>query len=67
MKPLSRKLTFQIPLPTEEDARSDRDRVLDTLRPGFGRLEMDLSVTRMLYPAIRSAGGQITVTMLCTF
>ena len=64
MKPLSRKLTFQIPLPTEEDARSDRDRVLDTLRPGFGRLEMDLSVTRMLYPAIRSAGGQITVTML---
>ena len=64
MKPLSRKLTFQIPLPTEEDPRSDRDRVLDTLRPGFGRLEMDLTVTRMLYPAIRSAGGQITVTML---
>lgn len=64
MKPLSRKLTFQVPLPTEEDPRSDTQRLLDALRPGFGNLEISLPVVRMLYPAIRTQGGQVTVTMI---
>lgn len=64
MKPLSKKLTFFIPLPTEDDPRSDCDRVLDALRPGFGELRVDLTVMRMLYPACRSENGQVTATMI---
>ena len=64
MKPLSRKLTFFIPLPTEDDPRSDYERVLDALRPGFGDLRIGLSVMRMLYPACRSQNGQVTATMI---
>ena len=64
MKPLSKKLTFSIPLPTEDDPRSDCDRVLDALRPGFGELRVDLTVMRMLYPACRRENGQVTATMI---
>ena len=64
MKPLSRKLTFEMPIPTEEDPRSDLDRVLDTLRPGFGRPRVSLGVMRSLYPACRAGDGRITATLL---
>ena len=64
MKPLSRKLTFELPAPTEEDPRSDLDRVLDTLGPGFGRPRVSLEVMRQLYPACRAGDGRITATLL---
>ena len=64
MKPLSRKLTFLIPLPTEEDPRSDLDRILDALRPGFEQPRVDPAVLGMLYPACRGDGGRITATLV---
>lgn len=64
MKPLSRKLTFLIPLPTEDDPRSDLDRVLDALRPGFGQPKVDPNVFSMLYPACRNEAGRITATLV---
>ena len=42
MKPLSEKRYLVLDMPTEEDARSDQRRLLDTLAPEFGSVEIPL-------------------------
>lgn len=64
MKPLSEKRYLVLDMPTEEDARSDQRRLLDTLAPEFGSVEIPLAQLRRLYPLCRAAEGKLTVTLI---
>src|SRR5699024_5053516 len=64
MKPLSEKRYLVLDMPTEEDARSDQRRLLDTLAPEFGSVEIPLAQLRRLYPLCRTAEGKLTVTLI---
>lgn len=66
MRPLTHKLSFQVPLPTEEEPKSDKERLLETLHPGFGDVKLEFSVIKSLYTALRSQEGQVTATLLFT-
>ena len=61
---ISRKIYLELPAPTEDDARSDRERILESLPPEYGKVEMSLSVLRTLYPMCRDAAYHLTVTLV---
>ena len=63
---ISRKIYLELLPPTEEDARGDRERILEQLAPEYGEVSMPLSVLRTLYPMCRDAGYPLTVTLLVT-
>lgn len=63
MKPLSRKYCLNLAEPTEEDNRSDKQRVMDALPQELGRVSMALSVVRQLYCLCRDAKWKVTVTL----
>lgn len=52
---ISRKIYLELPAPTEDDARGDRERILESLMPEYGKVKMPLSVLRTLYPMCRDA------------
>lgn len=61
---ISRKIYLELLPPTEEDARGDRERILEQLAPEYGEVSMPLSVLRTLYPMCRDAGYRLTVTLV---
>lgn len=63
MDTLSRKVYIEPAAPTEEDARGDRERILEALPKEYGGAVMPLSVMRMLYPMCRESGWKLTVTL----
>ena len=46
---ISRKIYLELLPPTEEDARGDRERILEQLAPEYGEVSMPLSVLHTLY------------------
>lgn len=60
---LSRKLYLELQEPTEEDARGDRERILDELPEEYRGAVMSLQAMRTLYPACREAGWKLTATL----
>ena len=48
--PLCRKIYLELAPPTEEDARGDRERILDGLTGEHTTAVMPLQVMRKLYP-----------------
>ena len=61
---ISQKVSLQLPPPTEEDGRSDQQRLLDALRPQWGQVEMGVGLLRQLYPLCREAQGHVTATLV---
>lgn len=60
MQPLSKKIYLELAPPTEEDARSDIQRILDALEePAV----VELSVLRELYPLLPEANWCVTATL----
>lgn len=66
MEPLCQKLFLQLPPPTEEDPRAEKQRILDALPLFLGQVQMALPVMRKLHPILRDAGWQVTVTLAWT-
>ena len=60
---ISRKIYLELPAPTEDDARGDRERILESLMPEYGKVKMPLSVLRTLYPMCRDASWRLTATL----
>ena len=61
--PLCRKLYLNLTPPTEEDARGDRERILDGLTGEYAKAVMPLRVMRKLYPLCREAGWKVTLLL----
>ena len=61
--PLCRKIYLELAPPTEEDARGDRERILDGLTGEYTAAAMPLQVMRKLYPLCRKAGWKVTLLM----
>ena len=61
---ISRKIYLELPAPTEDDARGDRERILESLMPEYGKVKMPLSVLRTLYPMCRDASWRLTATLV---
>ena len=61
--PLCRKIYLELAPPTEEDARGDRERILDGLTGEYTTAVMPLQVMRKLYPLCRKAGWKVTLLM----
>lgn len=61
--PLCRKLYLELSPPTEEDARGDRERILDGLPEEYAGVKMPLRVMRKLYPLCREAGFCVTLLL----
>ena len=61
--PLCRKIYLKLAPPTEEDARGDRERILDGLTGEYTTAVMPLQVMRKLYPLCRKAGWKVTLLM----
>ena len=64
---ISRKIYLELLPPTEEDARGDRERILEQLAPEYGEVSMPLSVLRTLYPMCRDAGYQAVASQIEIF
>lgn len=65
MNGLSQKRYLELPLPTEDDPRSDQQRILDSL-PAAGveeRVHMPVHILRKLYPLLDNAKWKITVSL----
>ena len=63
MDGLSEKIYLEISSPTEEDARSDQERILDGLREAGYPAPLTLSVMRRLYPLCRQAEWKLTLSL----
>ena len=61
--PLCRKIYLELAPPTEEDARGDRERILDGLTGEHTTAVMPLQVMRKLYPLCRRAEWKVTLLM----
>ncbi|MDD6661882.1 MAG: ASKHA domain-containing protein [Lachnospiraceae bacterium] len=61
---ISRKIYLELPAPTEDDARGDRERILEAIPPEYGEVRMPLPVLRTLYPMCRDAAYHLTVTLV---
>ena len=61
--PLCRKIYLKLDPPTEEDARGDRERILDGLTGAYEKAVMPLPVMRKLYPLCRDAGWKVTLLL----
>lgn len=65
MRGFSEKIHLILNTPTEEDAKGDRERILDALKEqGYAPVILELSVLRTLYPLCRDASFDITVTLV---
>ena len=62
MEPLCQKLFLQLPPPTEEDPRAEKQRILDALPLFLGQVQMALPVMRKLHPILRDAGREHVLT-----
>lgn len=65
MNGLSRKIYLELPLPTEDDPRSDQQRILDSLAAAGveERVHMPVHILRRLYPLLDNAKWKITVSL----
>ena len=66
MKGLSQKIYLELPLPTEEDSRSDQQRILDGLAAAGveERIHMPVHILRKLYPLLDNAKWKITISLV---
>ena len=64
MNGLSRKIYLELPLPTEDDPRSDQQRILDSLAAAGveERVHIPVHILRKLYPLLDNAKWKITVS-----
>ena len=65
MNGLSRKIYLELPLPTEDDPRSDQQRILDSLAAAGveERVHIPVHILRKLYPLLDNAKWKITVSL----
>ena len=65
MNGLSQKRYLELPLPTEDDPRSDQQRILDSLAAAGveERVHIPVHILRQLYPLLDNAKWKITVTL----
>ena len=65
MNGLSRKQYLELPLPTEDDPRSDQQRILDSLMAAGveERVHIPVHILRELYPLLDNAKWKITVSL----
>ena len=65
MNSLSRKIYLELPLPTEDDPRSDQQRILDSLAAAGveERVHIPVHILRKLYPLLDNAKWKITVSL----
>lgn len=65
MNGLSRKIYLKLPLPTEDDPRSDQQRILDSLMAAGveERVHIPVHILRELYPLLDNAKWKITVSL----
>ena len=65
MNGLSRKIYLKLPLPTEDDPRSDQQRILDSLAVAGveERVHIPVHILRRLYPLLDNAKWKITVSL----
>ena len=65
MNGLSRKIYLKLPLPTEDDPRSDQQRILDSLAAAGveERVHITVHILRKLYPLLDNAKWKITVSL----
>ena len=65
MNGLSRKIYLELPLPTEDDPRSDQQRILDSLAVAGveERVHIPVHILRKLYPLLDNAKWKITVSL----
>lgn len=65
MNGLSRKIYLKLPLPTEDDPRSDQQRILDSLAAAGveERVHIPVHILRKLYPLLDNAKWKITVSL----
>ena len=65
MNGLSRKIYLELPLPTEDDPRSDQQRILDSLAAAGveERVHIPVHILRRLYPLLDNAKWKITVSL----
>lgn len=66
MKGLSQKLYLELPLPTEDDPRSDQQRILDSLATAGVEegIHMPVHILRRLYPLLENAKWKVTVSLV---
>lgn len=66
MNGLSRKIYLELPLPTEDDPRSDQQRILDSLAEAGveERVPIPVHILRQLYPLLDNAKWKITVSLV---
>lgn len=65
MNGLSQKRYLELPLPTEDDPRSDQQRILDSLATAGveERVHIPVHILRKLYPLLDNAKWKITVSL----
>ena len=65
MNGLSRKIYLELSLPTEDDPRSDQQRILDSLAAAGveERVHIPVHILRKLYPLLDNAKWKITVSL----
>ena len=65
MNGLSRKIYLELPLPTEDDPRSDQQRILDSLAAAGveERVHIPVHILLQLYPLLDNAKWKITVSL----
>lgn len=65
MNGLSQKIYLELPIPTEEDARSDQQRLLDGIREAgiIEKIRIPVHILRKLYPMLDTAKWKITVSL----
>lgn len=65
MNGLSQKRYLELPLPTEDDPRSDQQRILDSLAAAGAeeRVHIPVHILRELYPLLDNAKWKITVSL----
>ena len=65
MNGLSQKQYLELPLPTEDDPRSDQQRILDSLMAAGveERVHITVHILRRLYPLLDNAKWKITVSL----
>ena len=65
MNGLSRNIYLKLPLPTEDDPRSDQQRILDSLAVAGveERVHITVHILRKLYPLLDNAKWKITVSL----
>ncbi len=65
MNGLSQKRYIELPLPTEDDPRSDQQRILDSLAAAGveERVHIPVHILRQLYPLLDNAKWKITVSL----